>query len=81
MSLFATKCRTGSGWLFEVPWSIRKTLVWVKNHYNNPEIYITENGVADDKEHFGSLNDQQRIRFLTHYINNVLKGEPLFQGF
>jgi len=69
--------RTGTGWFFEVPWSIRKALVWIKNHYNNPEVYITENGVSDDKEHFGSLEDQQRIRFLTNYINNVLKAIKL----
>jgi len=60
----------------EVPWGIRKALNWIKDHYNNPEVLITENGTADDAEHHGSLNDQQRIRYLTGYINNVLKGTP-----
>ena len=36
--------------------------------------------MSDDNEHFGSLNDQQRIWFLANYINNVLKGESLFRS-
>lgn|SRR6218665_1113623 len=54
---------------------MRKLLNWIKKHYNNPEVVITENGVSDDEEHYGSLDDQQRVRFLTKYINNVLKGK------
>lgn len=53
---------------------MRKLLVWIKANYNNPPVYITENGVSDDSKHYGSLQDQQRVRFCTNYINNVLKG-------
>lgn len=35
-------------------------LKWVKDMYNNPEIFITENGVADDGSH---LDDTDRIEF------------------
>jgi len=55
---------------------MRKILNWIKDHYNNPPVVITENGVSDDAEHLGSLDDQQRIRFHTNYINNVLQGRP-----
>lgn len=66
--------RSGSTWLYEVPWGMRKLLVWIRDRYENPEVIITENGVSDDVQHYGSLNDQQRIRFYNSYINNVLKG-------
>lgn len=57
---------------------MRKVLVWIKDHYNNPEVLITENGVSDDRDYVdGSLDDQQRIRFVTNYTNNVLKGTTL----
>ena len=55
---------------------MRKILNWIKDHYNNPPVVITENGGSDDAEHLGSLDDQQRIRFHTNYINNVLQGTP-----
>lgn len=69
---------SGSVWLFEVPHGMRRILNWVKDHYNNPEILITENGVSDDRDYVqGSLDDQQRIRYLTNYTNNMLKAVKL----
>jgi len=64
---------SGSEWLRVVPWGLRKLLVWIKDHYGNPEVIITENGVSDPPEEFGSLNDQLRVNFYRDYINNVLK--------
>jgi len=64
---------SGSSWLFEVPWGLRKLLGWVRDNYGNPPVIITENGVSDDAQTIGTLADQQRIRFYTGYINNVLK--------
>lgn len=46
-------------------------LNWFKYHYNNVPVYITENGVSDRN---GTLYDEHRVRFLRHYINEVLKG-------
>lgn len=43
-----------------VPWGARKMLKWVKDTYNNPEIFITENGIADNGM---SLEDDERIDF------------------
>ncbi|KAJ3666409.1 hypothetical protein Zmor_001851 [Zophobas morio] len=59
---------TGSSWLRVVPWGIRKLLNWLSKTYNNPEIFITENGVSDKD----GLQDDQRINFFREYLSNVL---------
>lgn len=46
-------------WLNVVPWGLRKLLNWIKNEYDNPIVYITENGYADH----GQLNDSKRINY------------------
>jgi hypothetical protein len=33
-----------SGWLYVVPWGFGKLLHWVADRYDNPGIYVTENG-------------------------------------
>ena len=60
-----------SDWLYHVPWGLRRILNWIKDHYGNPPVYITENGTSDDS---GILNDQHRIDYYREYINQVLKG-------
>ncbi|CAO2636691.1 Lactase/phlorizin hydrolase, partial [Lemmus lemmus] len=64
--------QTASPWIRVVPWGIRKILNWLKEEYNNPPIYVTENGVSrrGDPE----LNDTDRIYYLRNYINAALKG-------
>jgi lactase-phlorizin hydrolase len=64
-------CRSGSDWLKVTPVGIRRMLNWVKFTYGDFPIYITENGISDRN---GSLEDQHRIFYYKHYINNVLKG-------
>jgi beta-glucosidase/6-phospho-beta-glucosidase/beta-galactosidase len=44
-----------------VPWGFRKLLKWIKNEYNNPPVFITENGVSDPIE----FNDTLRIHYYT----------------
>ncbi|VDI50812.1 lactase-phlorizin hydrolase, partial [Mytilus galloprovincialis] len=61
---------SGSSWLKLTPWGIRKALNWMRNHYGNVPIYITENGISDRN---GSLHDDHRMFYYKHYINNVLK--------
>lgn len=43
-------------------------LQWIQDKYNNPEIFITEIGVADDGS---SLDDDQRICFYKVSISLV----------
>jgi beta-glucosidase/6-phospho-beta-glucosidase/beta-galactosidase len=36
--------QAASEWLYIVPWGIGKTLVWLTQRYQNPQIFVTENG-------------------------------------
>ena len=65
---------SGSSWLKVTPWGIRQGLNWIKKHYNNVPVYVTENGVSDNN---GTVHDQHRIDYLKDYINEVLKGIAL----
>jgi hypothetical protein len=33
-----------SDWLYVVPWGFQKMLKWVAKRYDNPGIFVTENG-------------------------------------
>lgn len=44
-----------------VPWGFRKLLNWVKTQYNNPLVYVTENGIGDET---GTLQDDERVLYL-----------------
>ena len=44
---------------------------FIKDHYNNIPVYVTENGLSDNT---GVLDDQARIDFYRAYIDEVLKG-------
>ncbi|XP_004403603.1 PREDICTED: lactase-phlorizin hydrolase [Odobenus rosmarus divergens] len=62
---------SGSFWLKVTPFGFRKILNWLKEEYNNPPIYVTENGVSQRGEM--DLNDTLRIYYLRSYINEALK--------
>uniref|UniRef100_H2YTH2 beta-glucosidase n=1 Tax=Ciona savignyi TaxID=51511 RepID=H2YTH2_CIOSA len=62
---------SASSWLYQVPWGIRKLLIWIKRTYGDPVIYITENGIS---EHFSDgLDDDIRVNYYKNYIDEVLK--------
>ncbi|XP_070575581.1 lactase-like protein [Ptychodera flava] len=63
--------RAESEWLYSVPWGIRRLLVWIKEEYGNPPVYVTENGFSTAD--IDDLNDQGRIDYYKSYINEVLK--------
>lgn len=53
-----------------VPWGCRKMLEWIAARYNNPELYITENGCAyDNPLESGEVNDHARIEFYSSYLD------------
>ncbi|XP_051565152.1 lactase/phlorizin hydrolase-like [Myxocyprinus asiaticus] len=58
-----------------VAWGLRRLLNWIKEEYGNPEIYITENGVATGTDI--TVDDTDRIFFLKTYVDEVLKAHNL----
>ena len=64
--------RSASPWLRVDPGSVRKVMSWIKRKYDNPVIYVTENGFSDA---LGNLDDAPRVYFHKHYINELLKGK------
>lgn len=64
--------RSGSGWLLNTPELMRAVLLWIKDQYNNPDVYITENGFSDRN---GRIGDEDRIDYYKYYINYVMQGK------
>ncbi|XP_060610838.2 lactase/phlorizin hydrolase [Anolis sagrei] len=62
---------SGSLWLKVTPFGFRKLLKWIKEEYNNPPIYVTENGISERVDE--GLNDPWRTHYLKNYINEALK--------
>ncbi len=53
-----------------VPWGLQKLLEWIMNRYDNPPIYITENGCAfSDTMVDGKIEDRERIAYLDSYLS------------
>ncbi|KAH7426036.1 hypothetical protein KP509_11G082200 [Ceratopteris richardii] len=65
--------RAASVWLYIVPWGLKHELLWISQRYNNPIIYITENGMDQEGSEplEETLNDQLRIRFYEGYLSAV----------
>ncbi|NWI84755.1 LPH hydrolase, partial [Pitta sordida] len=66
---------SGSTWLKVTPFGFRKILRWIKEEYNNPPIYVTENGVSERGAFVA--NDTWRIHYYRSYINEALKAVVL----
>ncbi|KAM7280785.1 hypothetical protein ACFE04_007919 [Oxalis oulophora] len=67
--------KAASPWLYVVPWGIRKVLNYVAQTYNNPPIFVTENGM-DDEENDTSplhemLDDKLRVCYFKGYLAAV----------
>ncbi|XP_078142043.1 lactase/phlorizin hydrolase-like [Centroberyx gerrardi] len=58
-----------------VAWGLRRLLNWIKEEYGDPEIYITENGVATDTK--TTVDDTDRIFYYKTYIDEALKAHNL----
>ena len=56
------------------PQGLTDTLLWVKNRYGNPPVYITENGAAfydPPAIEEGKLEDPLRVAYLRHHLGAV----------
>ncbi|KAK5649856.1 hypothetical protein RI129_000885 [Pyrocoelia pectoralis] len=56
-------------WFHDVPWGFRRLLNWIRREYNNPPLFVTENGYPDVGQH----NDSGRIHYLQGYLDELLK--------
>ncbi|GBP05947.1 Myrosinase 1 [Eumeta japonica] len=59
---------TASSWFKVVPWGFYKLLTSIRENYNNPPIFITENGFSNR----GGLQDDDRVRFYRNYLSAML---------
>jgi beta-galactosidase len=67
-----------SGWLYNVPWGLRKLLNWIDDRYDGPAIVITENGASDPhdvkaRDATEAYNDEYRQNFTMGYIAELWK--------
>jgi len=58
-----------SSWLYSVPHGLHDLLNWIRVEYNNPPLFISENGWSDD----GELEDNGRIQYLKDHLASVSK--------
>uniref|UniRef100_A0A1B6GR40 Beta-glucosidase n=1 Tax=Cuerna arida TaxID=1464854 RepID=A0A1B6GR40_9HEMI len=58
-----------SAWLKVVPWGFRALLNRIRTEYNNPPVFVTENGYSSD----GALDDVDRIQYFHDYLEEMLK--------
>ncbi|KAL3522205.1 hypothetical protein ACH5RR_015039 [Cinchona calisaya] len=71
-----------AGWIYGYPRGIMDLLVYIKEKYNNPLIYVAENGIDDPDDdsstHWKSFYDQRRIVYLHDHLSFV--GQAKQQG-
>lgn len=56
-------------WFYIVPEGLYDVLIWIKDNYNNPKIFITENGFPDN----GKLIDEGRIKYIQEHLMMLSK--------
>ncbi|BAT93033.1 hypothetical protein VIGAN_07191800 [Vigna angularis var. angularis] len=68
---------TDLDWLFVYPKGIHYLMVYIRDKYKNPNIYITENGVAKARDDSiavdEALKDGIRIRYLIGHLHFLLQ--------
>ncbi|XP_023641373.1 beta-glucosidase 43 isoform X1 [Capsella rubella] len=67
--------RAYSEWLYNVPWGMYKALMYIKEHYGNPTMILSENGM-DDPGNITlaqGLNDTTRISYYRDYLAQLKK--------
>ena len=67
--------KAASTWLFSVPWGMTKSLEYIQKRYDDPDIYIMENGFSVPEENhlpmYEVVHDVQRIYFFQDYLNAI----------
>lgn len=68
--------RNDLGWLVDAA-EFEKIFVEIKQRYNNPKIYVLENGMCDNltPDEHGKVHDERRVSYLNSYINAMLNAK------
>lgn len=56
-------------WFYVVPKGLYDILLWIRDKYNNPKIFISENGFPDN----GRLDDEGRITYIQEHLAMISK--------
>ncbi|XP_070507611.1 myrosinase 1-like [Chironomus tepperi] len=59
-----------SSWLFQVPQGLYDLLNWIREQYNNPNVYISENGWSDAPL---EIEDDGRIEYMRLHLAAISK--------
>ncbi|KAG9456712.1 hypothetical protein H6P81_001220 [Aristolochia fimbriata] len=77
-----------SSWLYVYPRGIRDVLIYTKKRYNNPLIYITENGISEFNNETlileEALQDPMRIRYYDDHLRKIqetIRGGARVKGY
>ncbi|KAF7835975.1 beta-glucosidase 17 isoform X3 [Senna tora] len=76
--------KAASDWLCIYPPGIQYLLQYTKEKYNNPIIYITENGVDELNDGTKSLDDKIRIDYISHhllYVQRAMRNGVKVKGY
>ncbi|KAF9623425.1 hypothetical protein IFM89_003009 [Coptis chinensis] len=67
--------RAHSFWLYMVPWGLYKAVTYIKEHYGNPVMILSENGMDDPGNVTlpKGLHDTTRINFYKSYLIQLKK--------
>ncbi|KAJ7982161.1 Beta-glucosidase [Quillaja saponaria] len=65
--------KAASDWLYIYPRGIKNLLLYTKQKFNDPIIYITENGVDEVNDGTKSINDNIRLNYIRHHLSYVAK--------
>ncbi|KAL7024953.1 hypothetical protein ACKWTF_013269 [Chironomus riparius] len=59
-----------SSWLYQVPQGLYDLLNWIRTKYNNPDVYISENGWSDAPL---TIEDHDRIEYMRLHLAAISK--------
>ncbi|KDP41124.1 hypothetical protein JCGZ_03615 [Jatropha curcas] len=67
--------RANSYWLYNVPWGLYKALIYIKERYGNPTVFLSENGMDDPGNVTlpKGLHDTTRINYYRSYLTQLKK--------
>lgn len=67
--------RAHSTWLYIVPWGMYKAVTYVKEHYGNPTVILSENGmdVPGNVTLRAGMHDTIRLKYYKDYITELKK--------